>query len=318
MQPSPSPATPQRFQGLESAGVPASLLEYLHACPLCSHPRLRHYCRVPSLFQPEEFIRYERCAGCGTVLRNPRLPPGYRLERYEEVVLPPEKKELAAAHQTHYAFMMRRIARRLPPAAAGAGPLRLLDFGCGAGGFLVAARAAGFDVMGLELNRDLARHVERRYGIPVYQGLASDPEFSGARFDVILSSQVFEHLLDPRSTLLDLRRHLDPASPAGLLLIEVPNLLDLRERLRRGSTMDDSHLFYFSAASLRRLLADAGFAVLEVRQGLRPYRVLHHLGRAGRGEGGGSRLLDGLNDGVERLLSLCQVRTGLSVLARRV
>jgi SAM-dependent methyltransferase len=308
------------YEGQESAGVPASLLEYLHACPVCAHPHLRHYCRVPSLFQSEEFIRYERCAGCGTVVRNPRLPPSYRLERYEEVVLPEEKKRLVPRNQAHYAFMMRRIAHRLRRVgpAPGDRPLRLLDFGCGSGGFLVEARAAGFEVMGLELNRDLARHVEQVHGIPVHQGLISDPEFAGERFDVIITSQVFEHLLDPAATLRELRRHLlpgGPGSPAGLILIEVPNLLDFRERLRRGSMMDDSHLFYFTAASLGRLLRDGGFRVLEVRQGLRPYRALH-----------GARGFQDLErraplwllDGAERLMSLCGVRTGLSVLARAV
>lgn len=305
---------------LESAGVPASLLEYLHACPICTHPHLRHYCRVPSLFQSEEFIRYERCAGCGTVLRNPRLPPSYRLERYEEVVLPAERKRLVPRNQAHYAFMMRRLAQRVDPVNSEGGapagrPLRLLDFGCGSGGFLVEARAAGFEVMGLELNRDLARHVEEVHGIPVHQGLISDLGLAGERFDVIITSQVFEHLLDPAATLRDLRRHLDPGSAAGLILIEVPNLLDFRERLRRGSMMDDSHLFYFTAASLGRLLRDGGFRVLEVRQGLRPYRALHGV----RGFQDLERRAPlWLLDGAERLMSLCGVRTGLSVLARAV
>ena len=45
-----------------SAGVRASLLEYLHACPVCGHAGLRHYGRVASLYNPGEFIRQVRGA----------------------------------------------------------------------------------------------------------------------------------------------------------------------------------------------------------------------------------------------------------------
>jgi len=286
-------------EDLHTAGVPASLLYYLHACPICSHSNLQHYCRVPSLFNEGEFIRYERCAECGTVLRNPRLPDAYRLSRYEDKILPEDEKVLRPKSQVHYAFMMRVISRLMP---TGSGR-RLLDFGCGAGGFLVEARSAGFDVMGLELNRDLGRHVEKSFGIRVFQGLISDPGFADERFNVIISSQVLEHLLDPRATLTRLRAHLEAP---GLILIEVPNIRDIREFLRHGSLMDDSHLFYFSARSLSRLLIDCGFRVLKVQQGLRPYRFLTRPP---------PRVAQPLFEVGERVLSFLQVKTGLSVVA---
>lgn len=283
----------------QSAGVPASLLDYLHACPICSHTDLRHYCRVPSRFNAGEFICYERCGRCGTVLRNPRLPAAYRLDRYEEQAFGAEQRELRQKAQLHYWYMVRVLTRLLP---AGSGR-RFLDFGCGAGGFLVEARQAGFEVMGLELNRDLAGHVSSHYGIPVFQGLVSDAGFSKEKFDIIVSSQVFEHLLDPRETLAELREHL--RSP-GLLLIEVPNLRDFRERLSRGSTMDDSHLFYFSRRSLGWLLRDGGFHVLRVEEGLRPYGL---IGRVAR------HLPLPLLAAAEKLASACQLKTVLSVVA---
>ena len=67
-----------------SAGVTATVLTYLHACPICSGDRLHHYCRVPSRFDPGLFIRYERCGNCGIVFRNPRLGDQSRLDAYED------------------------------------------------------------------------------------------------------------------------------------------------------------------------------------------------------------------------------------------
>lgn len=286
-------------ENLKSAGVGASFLEYLHACPICHNKDLRHYCRVPSLFNDDEFICYERCTDCGVVLRNPRLPTRYREARYEEGPIPEAAKKLKPRNQLHYAYMLRQLERLLPPSSG----RRFFDFGCGAGGFLVEAEKAGFEVMGLELSKDLASHVEKTYGFEIFQGLISDPSFADQRFNLIVSSQVFEHLVDPRATLLELRRHL---TPPGLLLIEVPNLRHIRERLQKGRIMDDSHLFYFSARSLPRMLEDAGFRVLKVEEGLRPYRVL----------GKTEPFPDWLHDLGQKIFSTVQIKTGLSVIAR--
>ncbi len=290
-------------EGRAAAPAPAAaptLLEYLHACPICDNRDLRHYCRVPSLFNAGEFIRYERCTGCGTVLRNPRTPATLRLDKYERRPPRPEELELDPLNQIYYRFMSRILRRMESPQSRH----RLLDFGCGAGGFLVEARAAGFDVMGLELNRGLAAHVTGTHGIRVFQGLIDDAELAAERFDVIISSEVFEHLLDPRETLRQLRARL---RRPGLALIEVPNLLHVRERLRRGSTMDDAHLFYFSARSLTRLLGDAGLRVVDVHQGLRPHRILRRYARF---------LPLGLFATASKATALLRLRTGLSVIAR--
>lgn len=282
-----------------SASAQVSLLEYLHACPVCLHEQLDPYCRVPSLFNKGEYVRYDRCKGCGVVFRNPRIPAAAREAIYEEKNLSEATGNSDSKSQTHYGYMIRLLSR-LAPAGSGR---RLLDFGCGAGQFLLEARKSGFDVMGLELNKGLARFVAEEYGIPVHQGVVNDPEFASQRFDVIISSQVFEHLVDPRGTLDNLLGHLEKP---GLMLIEVPNLRHIRERLRRGATMDDSHLFYFSSRSLGAMMSNAGLRVIEIQEGLRPYRVLRRNPRA---------IPDSLHEIGMKILSACQIRTGLSIVA---
>jgi SAM-dependent methyltransferase len=196
---------------------------------------------------------------------------------------------------------MARLIHRLLPAGV---PRRLLDFGCGAGGFLLEAKRAGFETMGLGLNRDLAAHVECVHAISVYQGLIEAPGFVAERFGVIVSSQVFEHLLDPVEMLRQLRQHL---TPSGLLVTEVPNLHDSRERLWRGSTMDDAHLFYYSRRSLTRLLVDGGFRIVRIDEGLRPYRFFGDRMR---------QLPFWMLTATERLMSVCQIKTVLSIVAQ--
>jgi 2-polyprenyl-3-methyl-5-hydroxy-6-metoxy-1,4-benzoquinol methylase len=233
-------------------------------------------------------------------MRNPRLPDDYRIQIYEDKVLSHEQKCLDAVNQIHYYHMLRRLKALVRDSAL----RRLLDFGCGAGGFLVEARDAGFDVVGLEVNKDLAHNIATQYGVPVFQGLITDPAFKNERFNFIISSQVFEHLLDPRRTLQSLKSHLEPG---GIILIEVPNLSHIRERLKKGSTMDDSHLFYFNRYSLSKLLTSAGFRIIAIQEGLRPFQFFN---------GYGKKLPSVFVKTWERFFSICQIKTGLSVIAR--
>ena len=280
-----------------SAGVAASTLSYLHACPVCTSKSARHYCRVPSLFNDGQYICYERCLDCGTVRRNPRLPDDLRLGRYENDELRPQQRMLIPRNQVHYRYMMKLIRSHSTAESP-----RLLDFGCGAGGFLIEARDAGFDVYGLELSRGLAELVRDELDIPVHQGLITDERFRNQCFDVIVSSQVFEHLVDPVQTLQSVKQHL---RQGGLLLIEVPNLLSTQERVKRGSTMDDSHLFYFTCSSLSGMLKREGFEIVATQQGIRPWRYASAQRLPWK-----SLFLG------ERVLSLLGLRSGLSVLAR--
>jgi 2-polyprenyl-3-methyl-5-hydroxy-6-metoxy-1,4-benzoquinol methylase len=278
---------------------PSELLEYLHVCPVCGASRLVPYCRVPSLFNEGEFIRYDRCGGCDVVFRNPRLLPTARIEGYRDRMLPESRKVLAPRTQAHYRYLARRLLELLPARMG----RRVFDFGCGAGGFLVEAERAGLEPYGLELNEGLARHVTETYAIPVHCGQITDPDFPASRFDLIVSFEVFEHLIDPRGVLVSLASHL---APRGLLLIEVPNLHDARERWRRGATMDDSHLFYFNRHSFTRLLQACGLRVVEVHEGLRPSRL---LGEAA------ARLPTPAYRAIERVMAAVQLKTVLGVIA---
>ena len=80
------------------------------------------------------------------------------------------------------------------------------------------------------------------------------------RFDVIVLSHVFEHLLDPRG-ILDLI-HASLASD-GVLYVEVPNipaesLLQYPDHVW-APRFDEPHITFFSASTLRKLLTSANF-----------------------------------------------------------
>jgi 2-polyprenyl-3-methyl-5-hydroxy-6-metoxy-1,4-benzoquinol methylase len=92
-----------------------------------------------------------------------------------------------------------------------------------------------------------------------------------APFDVVMSSDVLEHIPNP-SALLDLMAH--AVSPDGIVLISVPNVAHwtVRLNLLRGrfdyapfGIMDVTHLRWFTAKSISALVRQCGFTLIEMR-----------------------------------------------------
>jgi SAM-dependent methyltransferase len=130
----------------------------------------------------------------------------------------------------------------------------LLDVGCGVGGYLVAARELGFDVLGVEPS---AAHVavgRERLGLPILNGYF-DPSMLGDRkFNVIILSHVIEHILDPKPFIASL---LSALTSTGVLIILTPNSSSLAARAlgkRWPMLRPPDHVTMLSTASVPHLL----------------------------------------------------------------
>lgn len=154
-------------------------------------------------------------------------------------------------------------------ASLGAGR-RVLDVGAAYGFFVAAARAEGFDAIGLEPVAACAAFAARELGVELRTGRIEDALLAPGSFDVVTLFDVIEHLADPA---LALRRIHDLLAPGGLVVIETGDLGGLLARVvgSRWYYYDPpQHLTYFSLPSLAHLLAAAGFA---------PPSAVGHLGR---------------------------------------
>ncbi len=144
---------------------------------------------------------------------------------------------------------------------------RILDVG--AADALVGRRLTerGWRVTGIEGDPALAQagapYCERMITANLNREV---PEVQGP-FDAILYGDVLEHLIDPSRVLVELNRSL---VPDGFVIVSVPNIAHLYIRLLlllgrfdyldRG-ILDNTHLRFFTARSLRALLADAGLVI---------------------------------------------------------
>jgi SAM-dependent methyltransferase len=145
---------------------------------------------------------------------------------------------------------------------------RFLEVGCGFGfGLDFARRVLGWEVLGLDPS-PIAAAGREHLGLPIESRylVTDDPALSG-QFDVVMASEVIEHISSP----LDFARTLLSAlRGGGALVLTTPDVDAARPDTPPGLLVPllsiDYHLVLQSADSLAALLREAGFEEVEVRR----------------------------------------------------
>lgn len=156
---------------------------------------------------------------------------------------------------------------------------RVLEVGCGAGDSLLALRALGWQVEGLELDPAAVR-VARGRGLSVKEGDLAAQDYADRSFDALAMVHVLEHLPDPIAVLGEARRIL---RKGGRLVVITPNAESLAHR-RFGRAWrglePPRHVQVFSRASLVRVVEAAGFGQVRVATSARMAAVIHAASRS--------------------------------------
>jgi len=98
---------------------------------------------------------------------------------------------------------------------------RVLEIGSGRGTLLGELRRRGVHAVGIEPNASLAIDAVRRTPpLPVARMSGDRLGFADARFDLVLSFDVFEHIADSDAHLSEVRRVL---RPGGVYALQTPN-----------------------------------------------------------------------------------------------
>ena len=207
------------------------------------------------------------CASCGlvTLSRLDHIALGHYEDAKMHGAAPPSieawLRESAKDDQHRFEMLRSDLTNR-----------RVLDFGCGAGGFILKARQCASTVCGVEPEQRIRQYWRDK--LVIYPSL-EDVERD---YHLITAFHVVEHLLDPRKTLAQLAGLL---TDGGRIVIEVPSsedaLLTLFEcEAFQNFTYWSQHAFLFNANTLGRLAAQAGLRVRTIRQFQR-YPLSNHL-----------------------------------------
>lgn len=156
---------------------------------------------------------------------------------------------------------------------------RLLDFGCGAGGFLLKARDLAATVHGVELETRLNSHYKSR-GLTIFINLSDIPSDirERGRYDIITMFHVLEHIPDPKSILVKLSEIL---ADGGQIIVEVPNADDALLTLYKNKPFSNftywsCHLFLFTSKTLEMLFSQVNLKVNYIKQ-IQRYPLANHL-----------------------------------------
>ncbi len=141
---------------------------------------------------------------------------------------------------------------------------RLLDVGFGAGALLAVAKAEGFRPYGIEVSALAVEQAKAHGFADVVQGDFLEAPYPPGHFDVVVMSELIEHLTNP---LAFARRAQELLRPGGLLYLTTPHGRGVSGRLLEEEwsvCSPPEHLHLFSKASMRRCLGEAGFETVKI------------------------------------------------------
>ncbi|HHP5404913.1 TPA: class I SAM-dependent methyltransferase [Aeromonas veronii] len=189
------------------------------SCPLCASHR--------SYPLPVAGKRYHRCLACELVW----LDEADHLDEAAEKAVY-DGHDNRVDDPCYRSFLMRafgEVLSRVPTPACG------LDFGCGPGPALLAmGREAGYDMVGYD------------------KFYADFPELLTCQYDFITSTEVIEHIAEPRTVLAQLW---DCLKPGGLLVLQTQRVLGDERFKNWRYRHDPTHIVFFAEASFQVLAA---------------------------------------------------------------
>ncbi len=156
---------------------------------------------------------------------------------------------------------------------------RILEIGCGEGGFISQLEGPDRELWGVELNSIVAQKAKLVID-HVLIGSFDDQlsQLPKGYFDCVIFNDVLEHLLEPWATIREVKTLLNDT---GVLVSSIPNFryisnliseLIIRKDFEykpEGGILDDTHVRFFTSKSIQRMFKNEGYEIL-IHEGIRP------------------------------------------------
>ncbi len=139
----------------------------------------------------------------------------------------------------------------------------VLEAGCSSGILLSLLKKKGFDVTGIEPNKEAFKSAQKKLGKFIFNGtLPKFVRYYNKKFDCIIYNHVLEHVEDVNKELSLVKKMI---KPNGILIVGVPNTDNIIFTIRRKyweSLMPNEHVWHFSTQRMTSLLEKHGFKVI--------------------------------------------------------
>ena len=205
-----------------------------------------------------EQFTYVKCKNCGLIYLYPA----------------PSEKELKKYYLNEYDYdcfiknkkgVIKRSRKELNIINKLTKKGKILDIGCGHGFFLETAKENGWETYGLDISKKAIQYAKNVLNLSVFHGELKDCDCKKESFDAITMWHVLEHTQDPKKTLKLVNGLL---KKGGLLAVKVPNIDSLMAKIgskRWGWLAPPEHLFHFSPKTIKKMLEETGFEILDLK-----------------------------------------------------
>ena len=235
--------------------IPDELLKP-RRCPTCGSDSPRHEL-------DKDHMQIVRCGACDLVY----VTPTFDEEHYRTVYASQEYQDIVRdlgikSHDYRVERFGRERVALMTPHLRTPAP-KYLDVGCSTGFVVEAARDAGWQASGIDLNPS-AIEFGRSRGLDLRTAALDSAGIEPGSLDAISLFDVLEHLIDPVPVLRDCVRLL---APGGIVFLYVPNY-DSASRLLMGKDAHfiwpTHHLNYYTPVTLRDLMTRQGLETVYV------------------------------------------------------
>jgi 2-polyprenyl-3-methyl-5-hydroxy-6-metoxy-1,4-benzoquinol methylase len=240
------------------------MLERLGKCPLCKSGRFLNYAEITDHAVSREKFILCKCSDCELLFTNPRptedkIGPYYNFPEYYS-------HEDKAKNLTQWIYQKVRnysISRKVHFIKSLRKKGKLLDYGCGTGEFLKAAKNQGWQISGIEPNEKARARANLKLNEKVKDSI--EVLNKNSDFDVITLFHVLEHIHALRKTVKKILTHL---KSDGYLIVAVPNATSW-DAIKYGKNWAGwdvpRHLYHFNAKSIQIFQTEFGLELKEIK-----------------------------------------------------
>jgi 2-polyprenyl-3-methyl-5-hydroxy-6-metoxy-1,4-benzoquinol methylase len=231
-------------------------------CPVCESI---NYSELHNNDRYEMGVKTVICKQCSLIYINPRpteeeMNKFYRFhyrEFYEGVEIPTQEYINNGPFIPRAEFVIDTLNEYLLKSTS------FIDVGCAEGTLLkkLEAKYPNIKTTGIEPSESFGNYAKENVRGEVFIGSYQKfiKETHNQKFDVLTTTHVLEHILDPKNYLIGLKEMMHQES---VLYIEVPNIMD--ERAKGSGNIHIGHVLSLDPITLKILLEKCGFEVISL------------------------------------------------------
>ncbi len=158
----------------------------------------------------------------------------------------------------------------------------ILDVGCGSA---ITYKGKNFNVTGIEIVPEIAKFAKENISSVIVGNVEKLP-LKNCSFDCIIFGDILEHLKDPWSLLIEIKRFLNEN---GFVIASIPNLqyykivrkiLKDKFHYEEYGILDIDHLRFFTLSTIKEMFKNAGFKIIKIDRKIKwkiQYKIMNFL-----------------------------------------